>query len=164
MIIPTRSTDSACVGRSGLYQERLTMSILRAVVAVTAVLIASAACSDNTTDFAAVAVQLQSVAPAGGATGVATSTPIVLRFSGPMMSGAEQFVLLHQGAGVTGMLQPMACEWSADQTTLTCQPQGPLGPHMDYTLHLGGGMRDDAGHSVGMTTATAWEARWSGAG
>jgi hypothetical protein len=66
------------------------------------------------------------------------------------MCGMEQYVMLHQGAGVSGAIHPMACEWSVNETTLTCQPQGPLGSHMDYTLHLAGGMRDDAGHPIGM--------------
>jgi len=62
----------------------------------------------------------------------------------------EQYVMLHQGTGVTGPVHPMTCDWSADRTTLTCQPQGPLDPNTDYTLHLGSGMRDDEGHSIGM--------------
>lgn len=126
------------------------MSILRALSVAVATLAVGAACSDSATEPAVAEVQLQSVTPAGGATNVPTTATMIMQFSGAMMTGMEEYVMLHQGAGVAGPLEPIACEWSANQTTITCQPQGPLGPHMDYTLHLGGGMRDDAGHSIGM--------------
>ena len=126
------------------------MPVLRAFAFTAAILAVAGACSDNATAPAPAGVQLQSVTPTGGATDVVTTAWLVMGFSGRMMSGTEQYVMLHHGAGVSGPLHPMACDWSADLTTLTCQPQGPLDPNSDYTLHLGGGMRDGAGHSVGM--------------
>lgn len=70
---------------------------------------------------------LLSVAPQGGATAVAGSAFMVLRFSAPMGNGMEQYVDLHMGS-LAGPTMPMNCLWSGDRTTLTCTPQGPLSP------------------------------------
>lgn len=140
------------------------MPVLRAFAFTAAILAVAGACSDNPTEPAPADVQLQSVTPTGGAINVAVSAGIVMQFSGPMMSGTEQYVMLHQGASVSGQVHPMACEWSAGLTILTCQPQGPLGPHMDNTLHLGGGMRDDTGHSVGMDSGYGMGGQMVGGG
>ena len=70
---------------------------------------------------------LVSVAPQGGATAVAGSAFMVLRFSAPMGNGMEQYVDLHMGS-LAGPTMPMNCLWSGDRTTLTCTPQGPLSP------------------------------------
>ena len=96
-----------------------------------------------------VGTTLLSVTPAGGATGVSVSAPMVIRFSGAMASGMEPFVDLHQG-GLDGPLVAMGCAFSTDRTTLTCTPQAPLMPRTAYTLHVGGGMRDATGRSVDM--------------
>lgn len=90
---------------------------------------------------------LMSVAPQGGATGVAGSTSMVFRFSAAMGSGMEQYVDLHMG-NPAGPTMPMNCLWSGDRTTLTCTPQGPLSPRTTYVMHLGGGMVTHAGQPV----------------
>jgi len=90
---------------------------------------------------------LLSVTPSGGATGVSRTTSMVFRFGAAMASGMEQYVDLHMG-DVAGRTMPMNCGWSADRTTLTCTPQGPLSPHTSYVLHLGGGMMTHAGRAL----------------
>jgi hypothetical protein len=93
---------------------------------------------------------LMSVTPQGGATGVAGSTSMVLRFSGAMGSGMEQYVDMHMG-DLSGATMPMNCVWSGDRTTLTCTPQGSLSPHTTYVMHLGGGMTTQTGQAVDCT-------------
>ena len=44
----------------------------------------------------------------------------------------------------------MRCTWSADRFTLTCRPDNPLGSGTRYTLHMGGGLRDEAGRRIDM--------------
>ena len=90
-----------------------------------------------------------SVTPIGGAVGVPANSTMVLRFSGPMASGMEPFVDLHQG-GLDGPVVATRCDFSADRTTLTCTPGAPLSPRTTYTLHVGGGMRDSAGRVIDM--------------
>lgn len=90
---------------------------------------------------------LISVAPSGGATGVAGSTSLMFRFNAAMGSGMEQYVDLHMG-DVAGPTMPMNCGWSADRTTLTCAPQGPLSPRTTYVMHLGGGLMTQGGQPV----------------
>ncbi len=88
---------------------------------------------------------LESVSPAAGATEVDPSTPIMIRFSGPMASGMEQYADVHQG-GIGGPVVPMTCTFSADRTTLTCAHDEPLQTHTHYTIHMGSGMMDGSGH------------------
>lgn len=89
-----------------------------------------------------------SVFPQGGMSGVSTTTALMFRFGGPMAAGMEQYLDLHLG-GLDGPVVPMSCAWSADRTTLTCTPAGPLQPHTTYTIHMGGGLTDASGHPVG---------------
>lgn len=93
--------------------------------------------------------QLLSVSPRGGAIGVAATSGIVFTFNRPMMTGMEQYVVLHLG-GVTGAELPMRCTWSGGQRTLGCRPDQPLAPATRFTVHLGGGMMDAEGRGVGM--------------
>lgn len=94
-----------------------------------------------------VGASLMSVSPLGGATGVAGSTSMMLRFSAPMGAGMEQYFDLHMGS-LAGPTMPMNCLWNGDRTTLTCTPQGPLSPHTTYVMHLGGGMATHAGRVI----------------
>ena len=94
---------------------------------------------------------LVSVSPTGGATGVATTTPMRMAFSGAMAAGMEQDIDLHHG-DAAGPLVPMNCTWSADRTTVTCAPTEPLDPATPYTLHVGGGMIDADHKPVDMGT------------
>lgn len=90
---------------------------------------------------------LLSVTPAGGSTGVATSTSITLRFGAPMAVAMEQYVDLHVG-NLAGPVVPMDCSWSPDRATLTCTPSAPLAPRTTYVLHIGGGLMTQAGQSI----------------
>ena len=80
-----------------------------------------------------------------GATGVDPAGLIMVRFTGAMGAGMEQYMDLHQG-DVSGPVVPMSCAWSADRSTLTCTPGEPLQSHVRYTIHMGSGMRDASGH------------------
>jgi hypothetical protein len=85
-----------------------------------------------------------SLVPTGGTTGVDPSAPVVITFSHPMLTGMEQYVALHQG-DLNDSVVAMTCAWSTERTVLTCTPQAPLASATRYTLHLGGGMRDQMG-------------------
>jgi len=88
-----------------------------------------------------------SVSPAGGATGVSTSTTITLRFGAAMAVGMEDFMDLHVG-DLSGGTIPMSCAWSGDRTVLNCTPTVPLQSHTTYWIHLGGGWMTQAGQPV----------------
>lgn len=90
---------------------------------------------------------LVSVTPAGGATGVPTSTSITLRFGTAMAVAMDQYMDLHVGS-IAGPVVPMGCAWSPDRTTLTCTPSAPLDPRTTYVFHLGGGMMTQAGEPI----------------
>ena len=79
-----------------------------------------------------------SVVPAGGATGVPTSTAITIRFGGAIAAAMEQYVDLHVGR-LAGPTVPMDCVWSEDRTALTCTPSTRLEPGTTYVVHLAGG-------------------------
>jgi hypothetical protein len=100
-----------------------------------------------------------SVSPAGGATGVSTSAGISVRFSQRMGVGMEQFVDLHEG-DPSGPVVPMTCGWSADRTTLTCQPTQHLKQQAHYATHLGGGMMDADDLPVSMTPGLQMGGQW----
>jgi len=84
-----------------------------------------------------------SVTPAGGSTGVPTSTSVTLRFGAGMAAGMDQYVDLHVGS-IAGPVVSMGCAWSPDRTTLTCLPGAPLDPRTTYVVHVGGGMMTQA--------------------
>jgi hypothetical protein len=87
---------------------------------------------------------LEAVSPAAGATGVALSAPVTVRFSGPMANGMERYMDLHHG-DIGGAAFPMTCGWSSDRTTLTCRHDEPFQSGTDYTIHIGAGMMDANG-------------------
>ena len=89
-----------------------------------------------------------SLVPQGGMMGVSSTTPLSFRFGGPMAPGMEQYFDLHMG-GLDGPVVPMSCGWSADRTTLTCNPAAPLQPRTTYTIHMGGGITDANGRPAG---------------
>jgi hypothetical protein len=138
--------------RAGAGQEDSTMtnrSVGRLVVPLAAIVLVAGAtgCGDNNTTAPGTDTVLESVSPAAGATGVDPMGSIVVRFSGPMATGMEQYVDLHQG-DVSGPIVPMTCTFSGDRTTLTCTHAQPLQPGTGYTIHLGSGMMDGSGHPV----------------
>jgi hypothetical protein len=91
---------------------------------------------------------LTSVSPQGGMTEVSPAAPLSFGFGGPMAPGMEQYFDLHMG-GLDGPVMPMTCAWSADRTTLTCNPATAFQAHASYTMHMGGGLLDANGHPVG---------------
>lgn len=85
-----------------------------------------------------------SVVPAGGAANVDPSQPVVVEFSHAIGMGMEQYAALHEG-DVTGAVVQGTWSWSSDRLRLTFTPAAPLQPGTQYTIHLGGGMRDATG-------------------
>ena len=108
-----------------------------------------AACSRSTNPT--ISTRLVSVAPVGGATGIAVNTSITMHFSGRMMMNGDSEITLHQG-DVTGAVVPCTGSWSVDGMTLTMTPMSPLAAGTHFTIHLGNGMMDADGHSIDMTT------------
>jgi hypothetical protein len=123
------------------------MRLLRIALAVAGPALGLAACSDNDTTAPGSDTTLEAVIPSAEATGVDPAGPITVRFSGPMGTGMEQYLDLHQG-DIGGPIVQMNCAWSADRTTLTCAPGAPLQPGTSYTIHLGSGMMDGNGRPV----------------
>lgn len=122
------------------------ISVRRSIIAGLAFL--GTGCGSDMMDADA-ATQLLSVSPQGGATAVATTTDIVLTFSGSMTAGMEQYLALHKG-GLTGPTIQISCAWSNSHTTLTCHPGSPLELATRHTIHMGGGMMDASGQRIGM--------------
>jgi hypothetical protein len=73
------------------------MRLLTIALAVAGPALGLAACSDNGTTAPGSDTTLEAVIPSAGATGVDLAGPITVRFSGPMGTGTEQYVDLHQG-------------------------------------------------------------------
>ena len=93
---------------------------------------------------------LVSVTPKGSATGIDPSAPIVVAFSHAMYAGMEMYVSLHEG-DVTGPTVAGTATWSTGRDTLTFTPSAPLKAATQYTLHVGGGMKDASGNVIDMT-------------
>jgi hypothetical protein len=114
-----------------------------AALAVGALVVAAlAACSADSHvsgPGTAAPVALQSVSPAGGAVEVSVTMPMVMQFSGPVGTGMERYVVVHEGS-VSGPLVAGRWSWSEDRRTLTFTPDAPLQPRTTYVVHMGGGM------------------------
>jgi hypothetical protein len=94
------------------------------------------------------ATALLEVIPAGGETGVDPNAPITLTFDHVMHM--DMYVAFHEGADVSGPEVDGAWAWSGDRTQLTFTPASPLNPQTQYTVHIGGGMKDANGHIVNL--------------
>ena len=92
------------------------------------------------------ATALLSVQPTGGTVNVDPGATVSLTFTHPMEM--EVFAALHEGDGVDGPLVDGTWTWSADRTQLTFTPDTPLQAQSEYTIHIGGGMRDADGDVV----------------
>ena len=92
-------------------------------------------------------VALQTVSPSNGAAGVSITMPMAMRFSGPLGSGMERYVVVHEGS-VTGPVVAGRWSWSDDRRTLTFTPDVPLKPRTTYVIHMGGGMLGQNGMPV----------------
>jgi hypothetical protein len=123
------------------------MRLVRIALAVIGPAVGLTACSDNGTTAPDGGTALEAITPSDGATGVDPTGAITIRFSGPMGSGMEQYMDLHQG-DITGPVRQVSCVWSDDRTTMTCTPGAPLQPGSNYTIHLGSGMMDASGRPV----------------
>ena len=95
------------------------------------------------------AATVVSVAPAGGAVGVSTSAQIVVQFDHAMPMAMQGYMTLHHG-NVTDSLVACVPSWSADSLTLTLTPMAMMHAGTAYTIHVGGGMMDAMGDSVGL--------------
>ncbi|ODT00130.1 MAG: hypothetical protein ABS52_18940 [Gemmatimonadetes bacterium SCN 70-22] len=89
-------------------------------------------------------VSLQSLAPANGVTGVSVTMPMTMRFSGPLGTGMERYLALHE-TSISGQVVAGMWSWSADRRTVVFAPDAPLKSRTTYVIHMGGGMRDAAG-------------------
>ena len=125
------------------------MRITTVCLAITGTALGLAACGSDgngtTGPEPAGTTVLESVAPAAGATDVDPAGTMTIRFSGPMATGMQQYVDLHQG-DISGPIVPMSCTMSADRAAITCTPAQPLEHRTRYTLHMGSGMMDAQGH------------------
>ena len=120
------------------------------VLTLAAALGGLAACSDQTTTPEGTTA-LASVVPQEGSTGVSPTAPITIRFTHAMMAGMEQFMALHEGP-VTGTAVEGSWSWNAGRTEATFTPRQPLKTRTQYTIHVGGGMKDANGRAVDMQT------------
>ena len=107
--------------------------------------LAVAACGE--TAGPAGATTVLSIAPTSGSTDADPNAPVVVRFSGPMQVGMEQYAALHVG-DVSGPVVAGTWMWSDDRTQLTFAPDSSLEPGMRYAVHLGGGMEDAGGNTL----------------
>jgi hypothetical protein len=83
----------------------------------------------------------------------------MLRFSGAMASGMEQYVDLHLG-DLSGATVPMNCGWSSDRQVLTCTPLSPLMTGTTYSVHLGGGMMSAGGSPLDYSPGQSMGGQW----
>ena len=120
-----------------------------AVLSLATFTVLLAACSTSATAPAA-RTSLISVAPTGGSTAVSPSTVVTMTFDHAMMPGMQAYADLHTGS-ITGPVVSCVASWSSDSTTLTLTPMTPLAHGTMYTLHMGGGMTDAAGHVIDMS-------------
>ncbi len=110
--------------------------------------VVTAACDGDATAPKGELTVLLSVEPAGGAANVDPNTTVTVEFSAAMHQ--DMYVALHQ-EDMTGMYGPLVdgtWNWSQDRMRLTFTPDAPLMPATDYTVHIGGGMMDAAGHVI----------------
>lgn len=87
------------------------------------------------------------VSPANAAIGVSPTSPVTITFSRSMMSGAEVFVVLHEGS-LSGPAVVGAATWSVDRTLLTFTPSAPLKSGASYQLHLSPAMMGANGQPI----------------
>ena len=119
------------------------------------------ACSENIVEPEGEEVtSLSQIIPEGGAINVDPNAPITIVFSHPMGSGMEMYIALHEG-NTGGPIIEGTWTWSEDLMTVTFQPNSPLNPGTDYSVHLGGGMTDMDGDHInyeehGMNMGGTW--------
>ena len=141
-------------------RKKTPMQSLRVPSLVAAVgLMAAVACQHALAPVGDTAVL--SVVPAGGATGVDPSQPVVIEFTAAMEMGMQQYAALHVG-DATGPVVPGTWTFSSDARRLTFTPAAPLTPQTRYPIHLGGGMLDASGNGVDFTScASQFGGQWA---
>lgn len=123
-------------------------------LAATVLLVGAAGCShhaDVGTDPGGGDTALLSVSPQGGSTDVDPGSAISIEFSGSMQDGMEMYVAVHVG-DLTGPEVDGTWTWNGEHTHLGFSPTQPLMPETVYSLHVGGGMMDQAGHGIDVDT------------
>lgn len=75
-----------------------------------------------------------SIQPASGMIGIEPASPVLLRFSRPMVVRMDTFVMLHEGS-VVGPAIAVSATWSVDRTTLTLVPTNALRRATTYVVH-----------------------------
>ena len=91
---------------------------------------------------AASAPRVLSLAPADGASGVATSTTMIATFDMPMdMSSVNSRMHLYEGTQATGTMVGGTFSWNDAQTAMTFTPNMALTPGATHTIHFSSGMR-----------------------
>ena len=108
--------------------------------------LALAACAESPSE-PGVGPELVAVTPAAGSVGVRVDEALRLEFSAAMAPGSERHVSLHVG-DLAGPMVPGAASWSSDHRLMTFRPDTPLQAGTRYSLHVGGEMRDHAGHAL----------------
>jgi methionine-rich copper-binding protein CopC len=108
----------------------------------------AAAVTSTFTTADVTAPTVTSVTPAGGATGVSSSTTVSATFSEPVVASSVTAGLAGGGATVAG-----TASWSADARTLTIKPGAVLSADTKYTVTVSGA-RDAAGNT--QASAYSW--------
>lgn len=107
------------------------------------------------------AASVVAVQPAGGTSDVSTSSAIVITFDHAMPMAMQGYVTLHRG-NVTDSLVGCVPSWSTDSLTLTMTPMAMMHSGTAYTIHVGGGMMDAMGDSVGLAMhGTGMGGQWA---
>jgi len=118
------------------------------LLATAPLLTGAVACGvDGTTPGLEAKTLFLSVVPEGGSTGVDPAAPVEVRFDHAMMSGMEEYALLHLG-GLTGPAVAGTWSLSPDRIRLTFMSDASLQAGTRYTIHLGGGMVDEGGRPI----------------
>lgn len=106
------------------------------------------ACSENIVEPEGEEVtSLLQIIPEGGAINVDPNAPITIAFSHTMGPEMEMYIALHEGSTGSPIIEG-TWTWSEDRMTVTCQPNSPLEPGTEYSVHLGGGMTDLDGNHI----------------
>ena len=125
---------------------------LRATALLVTIVLIGGACSSDATGLPdGEAAALLSVSPDPGSTGITVNATVEVTFDHSLMAGMEAYADLHEG-DLTGPVVEGTWTLSEDRTVLTFTPAQPLLPATNYVIHMGGGMMDDAGHPVDMST------------
>jgi Bacterial Ig-like domain len=115
---------------------------------VGALVLVGSACSEDPTQLEGTgATSLVAVQPENGAVGVDVGSSMIITFDHGVGQGMAEYIHLCEGE-VGGDDVPGSWMFSEGGTTMTFSPHQPLAPGTTYFIHMGGGMRDEAGELV----------------